>query len=168
MVMMRLAGRVLHARHHNFAHPDRKIGHDAIDRADRDVLLQNVVESGQRRTHLRDAPLRTIELRRRLFALRFHLRQPGFRLAQARRQGIVARLLGVEFLSGDELLFQHLFRAIEFQSRALEVSLRAVDGRGRGEQVLVHGFDTGFGGRRVGEGRIQGRVLRCDVRFRLN
>ena len=155
-------GRVLNARHHGFADAHRQIGHHAVERADRVVLLQNVVEAGQGGVHLRDAPLRTIELRRRLFALRLHLRQPGFRLRAGPPPGNRSSpswcripVWAISFSSSICL------RAIEVQTRALEIGLRAVDGSGRGEQVLVHGFDTGLGGGRVGLGRIQGRVLRC-------
>ena len=83
MVMMSGAGLILQAGHDGFAHANRQVGDHAIERRERVVLMQHVVDPHQ--VGLRLAMRRCMEARLRgvLLALRAGLRDAGFRLLRS-------------------------------------------------------------------------------------
>ena len=134
---MLLPARFVCAGHHGLAFAHRQVGDHAIDRRVRIVLMQHVGVLRQHRFGLRHAALRGCQLRGLLLALRAGLRQAGLLLVQGSHRRIVGRLLGVEILLGQKLVFVQLLGAVVVQLGVVQIGLGMVDHGLLGAQVFV-------------------------------
>ena len=87
-----------------------------------------------------------IDLRGRLVALRPRLGQPGFGLANGGHLRLIGVALEVEILLGEELLLEKQLAAVVFGLHPLQVGLIVIERRLHGLDIVVGGFEAGFGG----------------------
>src|SRR5450759_4725212 len=80
----------------------------------------------------------------------------------------MGELLQVEILLGQQMLLVQRLAAVVFGFGMLQVGLVFVERGLHGADVLVGGFDGGFGGAGIGFGGVEGGLLRVHVGFGLH